>query len=300
MDPAAPDRLNAVDRLNLAACVVLAALVVHFRQALNGSAVWLLAILGKLVVLLLLLAFMAPRGPRWRVAHDFSAIVFVIVLFTVLGPIIDVVRPERWDLVFAQLDVRLVGQMAAQWRSALGHPDWLTDLAYVFYFAYYVTPVVVAALAYRQRRDEFPRFVFALVLTFYASYAGYFVFPTVGPRVPVESESLVIGGSLVSDAARAFIHFAERTQTDAFPSGHTAIGLVCLALAWELSPRAGIGVAIVAAGTIFATVYLHYHYVVDVIAGVALANGCLWVSAWVEAAFSHPFRLRKVAPRVRM
>jgi membrane-associated phospholipid phosphatase len=135
-----------------------------------------------------------------------------------------------------------------------------------------VLPVAVAVPVYRRcRREVFDEFVLSVVGCFYLCYAGYLLFPAVGPRMPAPVEDVVIGGGAFSRAVRAFIRAAEYTRTDAFPSGHTAVALVCCAQAWRWLGRSRFAVAVVAAGIVAATVYLHYHYLVDVLAGVAVA-----------------------------
>jgi len=61
------------------------------------------------------------------------------------------------------------------------------------------------------------------------------------------------------------------TCSDAFPSGHTTVSLVYLACGWRLFPRWRGALVVVVAGIVFSTVYLSLHYVIDVVAGVALA-----------------------------
>jgi len=107
---------------------------------------------------------------------------------------------------------------------------------------------------------------------FYLCYLGYLLFPAVGPRMPAPVEDVVIGGGALSRGVRAFIRAAEYTRTDAFPSGHTAVALVCWVQAWRWLERYRYAVAVVALGIVAATVYLHCHYVVDVVAGVGVGG----------------------------
>ena len=279
------DRLNTVDALNLTTIFLLAVLVAFFRRQLGGDALWLLGVLASLSLFILLSVFLSGRRLVWRVVHDFAPVLIVPVLFNTLGPIIDCASPNRWDLRLAQLDARVFGEFATMWRGVLGRPAWLTDLTYLAYVGYYVTPVALAVVLYLKRpRDEFQQLVFTVVVTFYASYVGYFIFPTLGPRVPFGSEGLIVGGGAISHAVRLFIEYAEHTRTDAFPSGHTAVALVCLYFAWRTSPAVFAVFTSLAAGIVFSTVYLYYHYVVDVVVGAALAAGCIWLGPRLELA----------------
>jgi membrane-associated phospholipid phosphatase len=65
----------------------------------------------------------------------------------------------------------------------------------------------------------------------------------------------------------------EKNKTDAFPSGHTAVSLMCLYYAWKMRENKLFAVLIpVVTGLLISTVYLRYHYVIDVIAGIALTG----------------------------
>jgi len=277
--------ITTVDALNLTAILLLTVLVAFFRRQLGGDTLWLLGVLASLSLFILSTVFLSERRPVCRLVHDFSPVLIIPVLFNTLGPIIDCASPNRWDPWFAQMDTRVFGGLAEMWRDVLGRPQWLTDLSYLAYVGYYVAPVALGAVLYLKRpKHEFQQLVFTVVLTFYASYVGYFIFPTLGPRVPFDSEALIVGGGAISHTVRLFIDYAERTRTDAFPSGHTAVALACFYFAWRASPTVGAIFTALAAGIIFSTVYLHYHYVVDVIAGAGLAAGCIWLGPRLEPA----------------
>ena len=57
---------------------------------------------------------------------------------------------------------------------------------------------------------------------------------------------------------------------DCFPSGHTEIALVVLLYAWRFERRYFCGLLPAVGLLLFSTVYLRYHYVVDVLAGALL------------------------------
>jgi len=291
--------LNAVDVLSLLALFLLAVVVAFFHRELGDEAFWLLGVFASLMAFVLATARMSVGRPLWRAVHDFSPVLLVPVIFNTLGSIIDCTSPGRWDVAFSELDERLFGALPQLWRGVLGRSSWFVDVTSLAYSCYYVVPVIVPVVLYRRRRlADFRRAVFTLTLTFYVSFIGYFMFPTLGPRIP-PAESALVGGTL-SHAVRLFIEFAERTRTDAFPSGHTAIPLVCLFLAWQLSGRLFAGLLPVVGGIIFSTVYLQYHYVVDVVAAVGVAGGCLWLGPRLEALLVPRDMMRRVAVHLGM
>ena len=286
--------LNAVDALNLLALFLLAVVVAFFRRELGDEAFWLLGLFAFLMIFILALVLLSMWRPSWRVVHDFSPVLLIPVIFNTLGPLIHCASPGRWDTTFSDLDARFFGELPRLWRGVLGRPPWFVDVTSLAYVCYYLLPVVLAVLVYRGGpRADFRRVVFTVALTFYVSYVGYFMFPTLGPRIP-PAESLLIGG-VVSQWVRGFIEFAERTRTDAFPSGHVAVALICLYFAWQTSGRTFTAFVPIVAGIVFSTVYLHYHYVIDVVAGAGLAAGCAWLGPRVEPVLEPREMMRRVA-----
>jgi membrane-associated phospholipid phosphatase len=73
----------------------------------------------------------------------------------------------------------------------------------------------------------------------------------------------------------------EGAQYDCFPSGHVAVVLVGCWLARWISPRVLYIFAAFAACITFSTIYLRYHYVIDVIVGMALASVVIAVTPLV-------------------
>jgi membrane-associated phospholipid phosphatase len=217
------------------------------------------------------------RDPPWApaVVRDFFPVAAIIAVFLVLEPVIAGVNSARWDAVLAAWDERWAAGLVAAWRRAFGRRPAAVDAIYAVYLSYYLVPIGVAALARRRGPEALERVLFTVLLCYWASFAGYLLFPASGPRVPQAQEASLLGGGGLSELVRAFLRFAERTQVDAFPSGHTAISLVSGALAWRVAPRAFPLLAAWIAGVIFSTVYIHVHYAVDVLAGGALAAAVL-------------------------
>jgi membrane-associated phospholipid phosphatase len=63
---------------------------------------------------------------------------------------------------------------------------------------------------------------------------------------------------------------------DAFPSGHALLSMIVIVMSWRLHRptfRLVVGPAV---GCVIATMVLRYHYVVDVLASVALLPGVVF------------------------
>ena len=261
-------QMTAVDRLLLAFLGILAALAAAF-VAEPGP---VLAAVAAMMLSILATARLRGRFPWLEVVHAFLPVPILALLVNVIGPVVQSVNPMRWDAVLSSMDARFFGSLVAAWRNAGGRPDWLVDAASLAYSAHYLLPVAVAALLWAKgRRADFDRFSFSISATLVLLYAMYFVVPAAGPRVADAVAGTELGGGPVTAALRAFLRVCERNELDAFPSGHTALPLVVLAQCWTRFQRARVPLAMVVAAIVFSTVYLSFHYVVDVLGGVALA-----------------------------
>ncbi|MGZ6125952.1 MAG: phosphatase PAP2 family protein [Myxococcales bacterium] len=259
----------AVDRLLLAFLLALAAVT----AACVPSPGLLLAAIGAMAASILALARWRGRSPLLRISHAFVAVPVLAALVNAVGPVIENLNPRRYDRALAAIDARFFGPLAAAWTGALGRPDWLTDAAALAYARSYVLPIICAALLWKQGRlGEFERLVFSLSAVLLVSYAAYFIAPAAGPRVPPAQAQQQLGGGAASAALRLFLRTCERNELDAFPSGHTATSLVFLFEAWPMFRRRRFFLAAAVAAIVFSTVYLSLHYVVDVVAGAALAG----------------------------
>lgn len=230
----------------------------------------------------------APTSSRpAALVRDFLPIGVLVLVYLYLEPLIVGVNPRTWDGFFSALDDRWLAGLVAGWRGVLGRAALFTDASYVVYVSYYFLPITAAIVARRRGPASFERAVFAILLCFYASYAGYFLLPTAGPRLPVAAESQ-LGGGAVSDWIRAFLRHAGRNRLDAFPSGHTAVSLVSAVVGSRLAPRAAPALGAWAAAIVFTTVYVHVHYAVDVLAGAALGGAVLASAGWLARLLGGP------------
>jgi membrane-associated phospholipid phosphatase len=154
----------------------------------------------------------------------------------------------------------------------------LTEVLQIDYSFYYLIPLLlIAFLLARRDAAGLARGLFLVVLCLYGSYLGYFLVPATGPNINAHGLypshfADPMPGLLFAEEIRAALLAAEAIKHDCFPSGHTALAVVCLALARREGLRACFWILLpVVVLLVFSTMYLRYHYVVDVLAGLALA-----------------------------
>jgi membrane-associated phospholipid phosphatase len=298
-----PIPLHSTDKLVIAFwCLLsLVSLILHSRIP-----VWRLVVVANLAagLLVCLLACVAHRTGskvlRWL--HDWAA--FPLIVFT-YKQLYFMVRPihqgKDYDQLLIALDRALFRVNPTQWLARFANP-FLTEVLQIAYSLFYVLFIAVGWELYRkQDLCRFRYFRFAAVYGFFVSYVGYFCLPAAGPRFTLHDFSIIdaeLPGLLLTHALRWFINICEsiypgmtnsealaHAQRDVFPSGHTMLTLIAVVLACKY----GLKIRYFILGTgmllILATVYLRYHYLIDVVTGVVVALLCLFTCKWIYALF---------------
>jgi membrane-associated phospholipid phosphatase len=207
-----------------------------------------------------------------RFICDFSPIFFVICIYELLGGFIPHLRPDV-DNLLMRIDLSLFGVHLSLWMERFLVP-WLIDICAVAYASYYFIPVVLIVILYFWGKgEEFTVVTCTLLLGYYLSYAGYIAMPTIGPRYTLQSlYSTPLHGGGIAESIINTLNALEGNKRNCFPSGHTQMTLISLWFAFAYRrPLFWIYLPICTA-VIFSTVYLRYHYVIDIVAGVAFAG----------------------------
>jgi membrane-associated phospholipid phosphatase len=274
--------LKAVDGLTLIFTGLLSALTLLYLNSIPQVG-WLLARYGTVLVVVAGLAAYAVRpraGKALLTFRDFLPVLVIPLLFDSLGDLLPSVRPRMFDEALISIDHALFGVHPTVWMERFIHP-LLTAVLQFAYISYYPMAVVLGVtLAVRKKRKEFDEAVFGIALCFYLSYIGYLAVPAIGPRftlADIQNRSLDAGPFIL--AIQETLNTLENTKMDAFPSGHTAVALMTLYYAWKTKERVLAGVLLpMVSALIVSTVYLRYHYVIDVLAGIALAGLTAWAA----------------------
>jgi len=209
----------------------------------------------------------------------------ILIIFKQVYIIIYSLKPADWDPLFIQLDFFLFGVNPTQWAFRFENP-LLTEFLQIVYIYYYPMIAVIGLQLYlRHRYKEFKFTIFILFFSFCLSYLLYFFFPANGPRFHLHEFSAIdieMPGLILTDYIRAFINMGESippgvsnpqdyVQRDAMPSLHTISAFLIMYLSWKFNMKSfkyfylPYFLCMVAA-----TVYLRYHYVVDIIGGLVV------------------------------
>ena len=214
-------------------------------------------------------------GRAGSFVYHFSPIFFIIFIYQSLGDLIQHLHSDI-DPELIRIEYLLFGVDPTLWMERWIVP-WFTDIMSVAYLSYYFLPVILVTVLYlKDRISDFDTVIFILAVGYYVSFIGYILFPAVGPRYAMEKlYSVPLEGSFITDFVRDILNALEHNKRDCMPSGHTQIALMALCLAYRYERIIFYVFLPIVCGLILSTVYLRYHYVVDLIAGALLAVGCL-------------------------
>jgi membrane-associated phospholipid phosphatase len=270
-----PAVLSPTDKAVVAYLGVIAALTVIAASKIPA---WPLFVTGHAVVAgLLILISRRPGNPGSqtrlvRLVRGWYPLVMVPLVFKELEHLVPRVHSRDFDWELAAIDFRVFGVHPTIWLERITVP-WLTELLQLSYVTYYFLPLAIGIPLWRSGRyREYHLLLFALVITFFLSYFGYLSVPAIGPRFILnDQQSFPLEGLFLYAPIRSTLDWAEGITRDCFPSGHTAIALLVVYYSRRFTPRLFWWILPVVSALVFSTVYLRYHYVIDVVAGALLA-----------------------------
>jgi membrane-associated phospholipid phosphatase len=208
-------------------------------------------------------------------------ILCVLVIFDSLEWLVHYVNPEDIDPILIRLDYLIFNNHPTIILERIMSP-LLTDILQIAYSTYYFIPTSFGVvLLLNNQREEFNRTLFLILFCFYLSYLGYILMPALGPRFTISHlQTTELQGLFIAEPLQKLLNKLEGIKRDAFPSGHTAIAVTVLYLAYRFKKRFFRILLPIVAALIFSTVYCRYHYVVDIIAGFGLTILTIFLGEW--------------------
>ncbi|MDL2259408.1 phosphatase PAP2 family protein [Deltaproteobacteria bacterium OttesenSCG-928-K17] len=227
----------------------------------------------------------APAAPRLQAGRlEVLAYLIIFTLFffgtTVTIPLI---RPDlKYDELLRAIDARYFFDIGA-WVRSVSRP-WLTDLITFCYLLY--GPLLYSSIIYFGffRKEVSLAYFAGLYSVFGLGFIGYLTVPAEGPHFARLAEVMPL------IASGPFHTFADPlikggcTRSDAFPSLHIAVSWYTLIFMYFNTRRLFWLWLLPVAGLSVATVYLFYHYQIDLLAGFVVAVISLALAKMTAAA----------------
>lgn len=292
--------INAIDVYTAVIMVVYSLLsLVYYRDVANASSVIVQdAMIGLMIMTVVLMASITGN-PLFSALRYFYVIPVIYLMYDQTHVFVHVVHHVDYDAEFIAADRWLFGTDPTTWLERFSFPA-LTEYLQLCYFLFYLMPIMQAWEWWRKgEKVNLDMFARGITFCYYISYLLYFIMPAIGPRFTLHNfhtldvdlpgllltpwlrDIIDVGGGVARNMANPEL-FVNR---DCMPSGHTMMTLVNILFAFQLKSRFRWFFTVVGGSLIFSTVYLRYHYGVDVLVGSFLALTMLplepRVNAWI-------------------
>lgn len=271
-----------VDWLILSYLLAICLLIGGFRQQIDFAGPLLLAHFAAAGLIILYALW--PDTPGAFYFRHVYPLPYVLACYRVMAMLIRSVREARFDAMLTAWDQALWRVPPTVWLERVQSP-LLTEILQIIYSLFVPVVLAVAIILWVRQREDVRSYAFLLTLGFLVSYALYFVVPARGPRIFLDGlQTQPLTGLWLFAPLRKGLDLLESPHYDCFPSGHVEITI----LAWWTARRISNRLSAIYLGyvvlTVLATVYLRYHYSVDLLAGVFVAALVLVAAPYLERA----------------
>lgn len=284
--------LKAFDLVLIVFYLYLTALHIIFYERIEHTTDWII-INFSLIAFTFFLSFMETKsfGKFWVIVHYWYIAPVILLTFRQLHFMIKPIRPHDFDQLFIQIDRWMFfGYDPTHVLFQIANPVF-TEILQIVYGIFYLLPIILCLTLLKDKRFVAVDYaLFSVIYGFYLSYLGYFLLPGIGPRFTLHDFATIndtLPGLWLTNFLREVVNTGEGipfgtpnpadvVQRDVFPSGHTMITLIVMYLSVKLKSRSRYFFIPAGSLLIFATVYLWYHYVIDLIGGAAFMIFSIW------------------------
>lgn len=294
---AAPSLLRAVTELTIQEYLLLFYALLMWVAAVQGSGVYwnfcLSFTSGAMLVLVTMLMLVRTgriaRGLGGALAYRAVVCLYPIAMYLILRELLPTATNGNLDEQLYQLDLRLLGFEPTLWTDQFITPFTVSWFSFFYYSYFWFLAVHVFPMLFA-RMELQASFALTVLSVMCFGHLLYLVVPGYGPithladKFPHHDFPPGFWHDMVMDVVKS-----SGAMKDIFPSLHTAaptvLALWCLRnrhlrpfkYTWPVS-------LFFAIQMIGATIFLRWHWLVDVIAGLALAFFSVWAgpkfAAW--------------------
>lgn len=279
------DKLRPGDSISIIFINLLSIISIYFNEEVK---LWWLLLIINIIVSIALIVFVnysEDKKGLIKLIRDWYWYPLILFVFKEVYFLIQSLELADKDKVLIYIDRIIFGIDPTHWLTNYSNPV-ITEYLQISYFMFYYIIIAVPLFAYiKKKYDDYSYSYYVILLGFYVSYVGYMLVPAIGPRFTLHdfyTLDIELPGLVLSNYLRTIINLGESippntniahilAQRDCFPSGHTEMTLLAIYLSFKYKQSIKWFLLVIGISLIIATVYLRYHYVIDVIAGVFCA-----------------------------
>ncbi len=237
--------------------------------------------------------------PYWEIVRDwFPFLVILLMYYSLWGDATHLLVTHDRDAELIAWDQRLFGFQASVAMQRFIRPALTAWMEFAYTFHVLNIPIVGCFVYLRRPRARFREMMAGVLVVTFVGLIGYVLVPAVGPMYTMRNQ-YTVPLSVPLDIVNRQIEFMDyaRIKRDVFPSLHVGISFVVWLYALRNSRRLFLILLPLILSLFVSTVYLRYHYLVDVVAGLVLAPACFFLANWLFKHFGE-IQLRLTAPAV--
>jgi membrane-associated phospholipid phosphatase len=225
------------------------------------------------------------RRNSFGVYRQLYLVPFIFLVYNNVKSIIDVLFSSDFDQYLIEIDNFIFGTQPAILLEPIINPI-LTEYLQISYFLFFFMPIIhLIELAKKEDKQLLNKLTRNIIFGFYFSYLLYLFIPAIGPRFTVfdfNAINLELQGIFITEYLREIINIGGGiplnsinpmvdVNRDCMPSGHTMMTIINIYYAYKFQSKLRYFFYIIGFSLIFATIYLRYHYFIDIIAGLLFA-----------------------------
>jgi membrane-associated phospholipid phosphatase len=235
--------------------------------------------------------------PYWEIVRDWSSfLVILLMYYSLWGDATHLLVTHDADAELIAWDQRLFGMQASVALQPWVNPTLTAWMEFAYVFHVINAPLVACFVYLRRPSERFREMMTGVVVVTFLGLIGYLLVPAIGPMYTLRDQytvPLTVPLDIVNRQME-FMDFA-RIRRDVFPSLHVGISFVVWLYAFRNSRKLFWILSPLVLSLFVSTIYLRYHYLVDVVAGLILAPLSVLLSNWLFKRWSE-IRLSLVLP----
>ena len=251
-----------------------------------------------LFIFLLLINYDNKKKPIISILRNLYYMGIIFLAYDQVQMLITIVNPIDYDDILIYWDRVLLGLDVSVIFNKIANP-YLTEYMQIAYSSFYLWFVIIGIEFYRNKELSFDLYARNILFAFFFSFFLYFFMPAIGPRLTLYNFSnlnMELPGLYLTNFLRNVINQgggisssslspALLVNRDCMPSGHTMLSIINMFFAFKYRLKSKWLVGIFGISIIFATLYLRYHYFVDIIAGAIFAAASLLLEPRINKLF---------------
>jgi len=225
--------------------------------------------------------------PFGEILRDwFPFLIILLMYYSLWGNATLLMVTRDRDPELMALDQRLFGFQASLVLQRIISPRLTTWMTFAYFYHIINIPLVACFIYVGRDRARFREMMSGLMVISFFGLLGYLLVPAIGPMYTLRNQYTVpLHQSLgLFNREVDFMDFA-RIRRDVFPSLHVGISFVVWLYAYRNSKKLFWILSPLILSLWLSTLYLRYHYLIDVVAGLILAPLCYLLANWLFRRF---------------